>query len=404
MLKRLKFHGLMLLLIVGFALAGCVRVPKPAAPGFTQQERSATVPLQLVHTSDRAVLPLVAVQMREQTYWWLLDTGSSHNLIAQGLAESLQLRAVAASELASIGGRQRSTHYQLPKLVIGGLRLDKQSASAIDLSHLSAPGYTVSGILGAPALSRLQVLLDLPRRRMVLSDQLPLAVRQAAVATLPFQRRAGVPVINANIDGRQTEVIADTGNATALVMLPAFTRFSPQQAQSFSFIETRDLGGSIPARLARVSTLQLGNKLFRDIPVSLPLQNHRYQRAAVAGSLGNGLLRQQPVVFDFPGQQLLILGDGDALRPGQEVAGGFGFRLARSNRIEVVLPGSPAQRSGLQVGERIVAVDNQPTTNAYEIWPRLQQRQRVQLTVQGRQDLQLRRVILQRGRFLPVLQ
>ncbi|PIE01563.1 MAG: hypothetical protein CSA79_00485, partial [Thiothrix nivea] len=107
---------LWLLLCFSFMLAACVRIPEPAAPSFSRQARSATVPLHLVHTGDHAVLPLVAVKMGKQTYWWLLDTGSSHNLIAEGLAKRLALRAVASGELATIGGRQQSTHYQLPKL------------------------------------------------------------------------------------------------------------------------------------------------------------------------------------------------------------------------------------------------------------------------------------------------
>ncbi|MEZ5536024.1 MAG: aspartyl protease family protein [Thiolinea sp.] len=381
-------------LLLLLTLSACVRVPEPGAPGFRENAKSTSVAMQLLHTSDRAVLPLLPVKMGEQTYWWVLDTGSSHNLVATGLAEKLKMRAVASSEMATIGGRQLSTHYQLPPLKIGALQLDKQSASAVDLSHLSVPGYTVSGILGVPALSRLKVLLDFPQRRVMLAETLP-AFALPSAAGIPFQLRGGVPVAAVNIDGRRAEVILDTGNATSLVLLPDFTRFSPQQ--SFSFIETRDLGGNIPARLAQVGQLQLGDSLFTDIPVSLPLQNHRYRQSAVAGSLGNGLLGQQPVVFDFPGRKLLVAG-----RAGNQIAdGSFGFRLAQSNMIEVVLENSPAQQSGLQVGERIIAVDGRPTAGAHEIWPHLNGRQQVQLTLQ--RGNQLRQLSLRRGRFLPAL-
>jgi hypothetical protein len=381
-------------------LAGCVRVPEPAAPGFTQRTKTSTVAMQLLHTSDRAVLPLVPVTIADRTYWWLLDTGSSHNLIAEGLAETLNLRAVAASEMASIGGRRESTHYQLPVLEIGTLQLDKQSASALDLSHLSAPGYVVSGILGVPALSGLQVLLDFPQRRVMLAEALPVSALPVGAAGVPFRLRGGVPAATITVDGRGADVLLDTGNATALVLLPEFTRFSPQQ--QFSFIETRDLGGSIPARLARIGQLQLGNKRFNDIPVSLPLRNHRYRRSAVVGSLGNGLLGQQPVVFDFPGRRLLISAaalNNNAANP--DVADSFGFRLAQSNIIEVVLPDSPAQRSGLQTGERIIAVDGKPTAHAHEVWLHLNNLQQSQLTLQ--RGNQLRQILLLRGRFLPLL-
>ncbi|PID34000.1 MAG: hypothetical protein CR976_02580, partial [Thiotrichales bacterium] len=165
----------------------------------------------------------------------------------------------------------------------------------------------------------------------------------------------------------------------------------------FSFVETRDLGGSIPARLARIKSLQLGEQFYHDIPVSLPLNSNRYQQPGLAGSLGNGLLGRQRVTFDFPKQRLLIQNTFKR----RQMVGGFGFRLAHSNVIEVVLPGSPAQQQGLQVGDRIIAVNGQKAGTAYQIWPRLFINKRVQLTLQRGQ--QLRDVVLERAHFLPVL-
>lgn len=383
------------LLVLLFCLSACVGVPEPAAPHYASPNRSTTVAMHLIHTSDRAVLPLVQVGMAGQKTWWLVDTGSSHNLVATHLVQRLKLRAVAASEMATIGGRQRSTHYELPLLNIGDLQLRRQSASATNLAHLTSQGYVVSGILGVPALAKLAVSLDFQQRRVILTSA-SAAIQPTTAMVVPFRLRAGVPVARVIMDGgRQADFILDTGNATSLVVLPTFSRLSPQT--QFSFIETRDLGGSVLARLAQVRQLQLGQQLYHNVPVSLPLNNHRYQQAGVAGSLGNGLLGQQRVTFDFPKQQLLI----QRQKSDPRMTGEFGFRLAWSNLIEVVLPNSPAQRGGLQVGDRIVAVNGQRANVANQIWPRLFANRRVQLTVlRGKQ---LRDVVLERAHFLPAL-
>ena len=386
-----------LLLVLLLCVAACNRIPEPSSPRYNDSVTSTTVAMHLLHTNDRAVLPLVQVDMKGLKYWWLLDTGSSHNLIATGLAEQLKLKAVASSEMATIGGRQSSTYYQLPLVKIGDLKLNRQSASATNLSHLSAPGYVVSGILGVPALAKLAVTLDFQQRQVILADSLSDAVHRGAPPVIvPFRLQGGVPVAKTLVDGgRAANFILDTGNATSLVVLPAFSQLNP--GAQFSFVETRDLGGNIPARLARMTSLQLGQQFYHDIPVSLPLNNNRYQQADLAGSLGNGLLGRQRVTFDFPNQRLLIQNTFQRRR----MAGGFGFRLARSNVIEVVLPNSPAQRSGLQVGERIVAVNGQKADTAHQIWPRLFANKRVQLTLQ--RGNQLRDVVLERAHFLPAL-
>lgn len=381
------------LFIMLLGVAACSRLPEPSAPRYGSPATSATVAMHLLHTNDHAVLPLVQIDMNGLKYWWLVDTGSSHNLIAGGLAEQLQLRAVASSEMATIGGRQSSTHYELPLVKIGGLELDHQSATATDLSYLSSPDYVISGILGVPALAKLAVSLDFQLRQITLADS---SSGTGAALVIPFRLQGGVPVVRTIMNGgRPADFILDTGNATSLVLLPAFSRLNP--GAQFSFVETRDLGGNIPARLARMKSLQLGEQFYHDVPVSLPLNSHRYQQAGLAGSLGNGLLGRQRVTFDFPNQRLLIQNTFQRRR----MAGGFGFRLARSNVIEVVLPNGPAQRRGLQVGERIVAVNGQKADAAHQIWPRLFANKRVQLTLQ--RGNQLRDVVLERAHFLPAL-
>nr|CAA6830276.1 MAG: PDZ domain (Also known as DHR or GLGF) [uncultured Thiotrichaceae bacterium] len=389
--------GSVVFLGVLFSVAACSRVPEPYAPRYSSPAAtSTTVAMHLLHTNDRAVLPLVQIDMKGLKYWWLLDTGSSHNLIATGLAEQLKLKAVASSEMATIGGRQMSTHYELPTFSVGGLALKQQSATATNLTHLSAPGYVVSGILGVPALAKLAVSLDFHQRKIVLANSSAKAVSQGGFMSVPFNIRGGVPVARAVINGNKpADFVLDTGNATSLVVLPSFSGLNPET--QFSFVETRDLGGNIPARLARIRQLNLGQQSYHDVPVSMPLSSHRYQQAGVAGSLGNGLLRRQQVIFDFPRNRLLVQHKGQ----GQQMGGGFGFRLAQSNLIEVVLPNSPAQRNGLQVGDRIVAVNGQRANNAYQIWPRLFSDKRVQLTLQRGE--QLRDVVLERSHFLPAL-
>ncbi len=403
--------------ILLIALTACSRIPIPETPSYKSGEAATVVRMQLLHTADMGMLPLIRVKVGPQfTGWWLLDTGSSHNLIDDDLAAQLALTRASSSAISTIGGRKASTHYQLPALQIGKLKLDGQSASALDLSALSASdSYRVNGVLGMPALANLVLGLDYHNRtvRFSNSSRKDLGRNQLAV---PFTLNRGVPVARLQLDGgkRVGNFILDTGNAAALVILPSLREL--KRDQPLHFVEMADLGGSIPTQLARLSTLTLGGRQFRNIPVALPLNSQH--SAGVDGSLGNGILARQEVVFDFPQRRLLLNSFG---QQSADLAGDFGFLLTPDGYISVVNDHSPAAKAVLRRGDRIMAVAGREVVNedAHTIWQLLNQRQQVQLTVLraatstgdteiienkqslGREERLLIR--LQRNHYLPLL-
>ncbi|MEZ5477292.1 MAG: aspartyl protease family protein [Thiolinea sp.] len=392
-------HWLLGVWLLVFGLAGCAGLPEPRPPHYEAGDVDTVVGLRLLHTSDQGVLPLVPVQLRGEQHWWLLDTGSSHNLITPLLAQQLQLPVVGGSELATIGGRRLSTHHRLPTLQIGRLRLEGQSATVADLSGLGGIiGASVSGILGMPALQDLVMELDMRRASLYLGRHLPRQSQQAAMTMLPFQLSGGVPVVSLTLPGktRPGSFIVDTGNALPLVILPSYMQ--PGQRQRLTFVEMNDLGGTRATQLAQLPVLSLGGRYLEQVPVALPLSSQRLH--AVDGSLGNGVLARQRVVFDFPQRQLWLADQG----AGRRLAGGFGFMLAESSQITVVLQDGPAQQAGLQVGDRVVSVNGREVqgSGAHGVWEALYDQLQARLSVD--RGGQLQQVLLQRGYYLPLLQ
>lgn len=393
-----------LILLLLTALSACSRVPVPETPRYQPGEAATVVRMQLLHTTDMGMLPLIRVQLSggQPAGLWLLDTGSSHNLIDSELAARLALSRAAASEITTIGGRRSSTHYRLPPLQIGKLRLDGQSATALDLSTLSAPdGHQVSGVLGMPALANLVLTLDYQGRQVRLANaySAPGKLPQG----IPFTLDTGVPVARLSVGNKTGDFILDTGNATALVMLPTLREL--KRNQPLHFVEVADLGGTIPTQLARLPSLTLGARQFRNIPVSLPLNSQH--AAGIDGSLGNGILARQEVTFDFPRRRLLLQRFGQRAA---ELAADFGFLLAQDNRIAVINAHSPAALAGLRRGDRIVALDSikTPTASAQTLWKLLFKRQQVQLTIardtETQADIPRRfKVLLRRAHYLPEL-
>lgn len=354
-------------------LTACSRLPSPKIPEF-QAGNVSTVPMQLLYTGDLGGLPAVPVMMAGRKTWWLVDTGSSHNLVSPQLAHALRLSPTASSEVSTIAGKQLTGYYRLPTMQIGAVELENQSAAAVGLGLVSArDGLVIDGVLGMPALNRLIVSLDFGRHTAIFSQYVP--NYQQPHSVIPFRLVGGVPVASLNIvSGRTGEFILDTGNAGGLVMFPAYARRDYRQ-KPFAFIEIEDLGGRVPTGLALLHTLNIGSWHTRQAPVSLPMRTHGFQ--GLDGSIGNAIFTEQTLTFDFPSQHLLLSAsrDSDAL-PGQ-----FGFLLAANNVIEVVLPNSPAARMGIQVGDHIVEVNGQNTrdVSSHRIWQILDGQMRAEL-------------------------
>ncbi len=351
------FMGLIVILLA----AGCGRMSANSA--FTTGV-GTTVPMQLVHMNDTGVLPLVPVRIGERTSWWLIDTGSSDNLISTRLAESLQLKeGNTTSYIATIAGAKRGKYYALPDLYIGNLKLEQQNAASTDLSLLSSnDSVAVDGILGVPALESSVVSLDYRNRRASFARE-PLGLNPHSV--IPLRMVSGVPVISLKaMDGRPGEFILDTGNAGGLVILPGYARHSLGQQHGTPFINIEDLGGKVPTQLVTLPQLMLGNNNLQQVPVLLPVRNHGF--SALAGSAGNALFSDQMISIDFPRKQLLL----SAYSPVTQLPGSYGFMLAAGNTVEVVLPNSPAAHYGMQAGDRVVSVEGRDTSQAssHTIW------------------------------------
>ena len=356
-------------------ITACSRLPHPKIPEF-QAGNVTAVPMQLLHTGDLGGLPAVPVMIAGRKTWWLVDTGSSHNLVSPQLARVLHLPTAAKSEVSTIAGKRLTGYYRLPLMQIGAVELENQSAAAVDLGLVSAADdLVVDGVLGMPALNRLIVSLDFGRHQAIFSQYVP--NYQQPHSVIPFRLLGGVPIASLSVlGGRTGEFILDTGNAGGLVMFPSYARRDYRQ-RSMAFIEIEDLGGRVPTGLALLPHLNIGSWHTQRVPVSLPMRTHGFQR--LDGSIGNAIFTGQTLTFDFPSQHLLLSAsqDSDSL-PGQ-----FGFLLAANNQVEVVLPNSPAARMGIQVGDSILTVNGQNTREAssHRIWQVLDSQMRAEMTL-----------------------
>lgn len=127
--------------------------------------------------------------------------------------------------------------------------------------------------------------------------------------TLPFMLDAGLPVLQARIDGRDARLLIDSGGAAALALRPDW---APAPDAAGGAVTSQDAQGQLrqQARLAIGELVLAGQAL----PVAPAAQTWGKAKrpAGTDGYLGWGWLRERRWVVDYAAGQLLRLAPGSA--------------------------------------------------------------------------------------------
>jgi len=238
---------------------------------------------------------------------FLVDTGSSHSAVADGLVRRLGLDAVAKAEIMSATGQQSMRPVvRLGRTTVGGAARDGMLASVLPSADLTGMGAAVDGVLGQDFLSAFDYTLDYLHGRLTWSAggaldepaaRLTLAPEGGRfVATLPQGAGRGV-----------VRLVPDTGSAALVIFGPASgraagaLRLRPASGQA----RLRGVVGERTVERAIVQALRVGALVMHDEPAAV------IERPGAAEGLADGLLplhRFGRVSFSARERCLLIWG------------------------------------------------------------------------------------------------
>lgn len=344
------------------ALAALTSAP-PAAAG--------PQPLALVATGDIGVLPVVTLSVDGRPRRWLIDSGSSHVLVAPGRG-AVPRDGADPVPIDSVAGRLPGRAARIA-LSVGAEAPGDFDAVEVDLRPVLGPlASRVDGVLGLPFLDGRRVAFDLEAGTVDFAAA-------PSPGGQPLAREGGLPVLSIDLQGRSQRLLVDTGAAGAIVRLR-------------------------PAGLAlhRVQALRLDGNERREVPViDVPLPAlARGLPDGVDGVLGMALLDGCRFTLDLAADRFALHGCARA-----ELPGGFGLQWAVSAgalHVVHVFAGGPAAEAGLRPGDTVVAIDGAPAPpEAADADARLRGRGQVTLTLA--RDGGTVTATLARRWFLPLL-
>lgn len=304
----------------------------------------------------------------------LVDTGGL-NLLMPAAAKRLGLTTEGTMAAQGAGSDKVDLAFAHGKtLTVGEVTLANPVFYVVDLGKLvQVEGEDFDGLVGFELFSRLRVRIDYPGRSLALIAPAAFTPPAGAIA-VPIEMNERTPVVQGSIDGVPGRFWIDTGSRSSLTTMAKFTRDHDLVAKyhpKFETVTGWGVGGATRSAPVRFHQVTIGNAVVHDVVGDLFTGDKgAFADPDSAANLGGGILHRFIVTFDYTGKVMY-------LEPRPELdhkelydrSGLFLLRDGDALRVAATTPHGPAQAAGIEVGDRITAIDGAPVaTKSLASW------------------------------------
>jgi Aspartyl protease/PDZ domain len=312
---------------------------------------------------------------RSGPYWFILDTGSPSNVLDIEVARSLGIPLKDTWQASGAGeSTLASSHASNVSFGIGSLEIKCPEIDVVPLNAAisSGEGRKVNGLLGYDFFKQFAVEIDYIQKEIRIHE--PKRFRYNSERGIPFKIVRGDILVPARITIHQKRRISgtfliDTAWRSALTFTSPFARKIELESpsESVTAMTGMGIGGPTIESIGRLSKLRLGRYQFRNM-----VANFSHAKAGVlsqgdfSGIIGGETLRRFRVLFDYSKQTMILKPNENFNEPFEfDMSGLFltsqGSKLEKV-RVEYVVENSAAALAGIQLGDIIESIDEQPVS------------------------------------------
>lgn len=246
---------------------------------------------------------------------FLLDTGSPVTVLDRGLVRKLGLEPRSIGYASGAGGDSvPASRVEGVAVRLGAEDVAPDGAVVLPLDSLMSPAAdrTVDGVVGYPFFRSRVVELDFPAGSLRVHEPATYAYRGPG-HRIPMTVRDGWALLDAVADLPEVgptpvELMVDLGSRGNVLFTTPFVRryrlggFLRDTARATLGM---GLGGAARFLLARIDGLQLGALWLPDVVAGFST-DRALPFSQFGGVLGTGVLSRYRVIFDYPGEQLIL--------------------------------------------------------------------------------------------------
>lgn len=348
--------------------------------GFSFDDDKSYVELSFKDESNLIVIPIMVNE--EGPFNFILDTGSESGMIFDRfvIAENNLANARTIPIFAQNGTKITDL------LVANDVDIQMKGVKGADQSMLvlqennidikNILGVEAHGVLGSELFNRFVVEVDYEEEKLRLYEpdkfEVPKGFRKIDIEVKDFR-----PYISARVKqkGRKkidVNLLIDTGASSALFLDAERNKEIVLPKTTVEHTLGSSLAGDLEGRVGRVKGLSFGKKFrFNSVVTSYPedwqvkkVIGNKGKEMTRYGTIGSDILSRFTVIFDYLNNAIYLEKTREYREPFKFNTAGFTFHSGGEDLsqffVSRVIPGSPAEETGLQPGDEIISIANRP--------------------------------------------
>ena len=301
----------------------------------------------------------------KDSFNFILDTGSGGiSLDSSTCQENNLVGRQSETTITGIGGKRKVSFIFGKTLHFPGLQLDSLNFHINNYEVLtSVYGEKIDGIIGYSLFSRFIVKINFDSHFVEVLTPGKMQYPNGGHILRPAF--TSIPIQHAQIkDSRKLahHFYFDTGAGLCFLMSDRFAADSGilLKKRKPKLTQAEGMAGRVQMRLSVIKELKLGPYRFRNVPTYLYKDDFNVLAYPFAGGLiGNELLRRFNMTINYGQREIHLQPNNRFSEPFDYAYTGLGiYYLEGKIMVEDLIPGSPAEKAGLKVGDEVFAVDN----------------------------------------------
>ena len=316
------------------------------------------------------VILKATVGNKQDSLTFVLDTGSGGISLDSATVDYLQLPAVESERtIRGIAGIRKVKFVRNLSLHLPGLATENLDFHINDYEILTnVYGVRIDGIIGYSFLSRYIVKIDYDVDMLEVWTHGTIKYPRQGYLLKPVIN--SIPILNAtikdavSIDG---SFYFDTGAGLCLLMSEDFANDKKviKKGRKMTLTQAEGLGGKKPMVVTIVNQVKFGPFKFRKVPAHIFKDEFNVTSYPVLGGLlGNDLFRRFNLVLNYSKKEIHLLPNNHFGEPFDYSYTGMGIYFINGDiLVEDVMAGSPAEKAGIKIGDKILSIDKNFTNN-----------------------------------------